>query len=331
MLEESRTSRALPNAESQPWGDVSVVVPSFNHSPFIEKCLRSIFAQTLLPTKLLVIDDGSTDGSPAIIDRALRDCPFESELIVRENRGLCATLNEGLEKSQGEFFAYLGSDDLWFPEFLSKRIAIFGSRPKAVLAYGNAYSIDENDQIIDCTTDWAQYVDGDVRRMLLSTLAPLSPTVVYRKAPLERYGWNESANLEDYELYLRLSSEGEFAFDPRIFSAWRQHTYNASRNLEMMRNERLAAQKRLAGELGVSDKELNRFGSLAQFRSAQEFMRAGQKLRALSMMVGSMDGIPSKGEAIRALAGLLVPHRILTKWKARRRRRAGERYGELGL
>ena len=79
-------------------GRVGVLVPSYNHARFVERCLRSIIAQTYPPTKLLVIDDGSTDGSPQIIARVLQDCPFPAELVVRPNRGLCATLNEGFAR-----------------------------------------------------------------------------------------------------------------------------------------------------------------------------------------------------------------------------------------
>src|SRR3712207_5703987 len=118
--------------------DVFVLVPSYNHAPFIEKCLRSIIEQTAEPRKLLVIDDGSTDGSAEIIQRVLHDCRFECELIVRENRGLCRTLNEGLARSDGKYFAYLGSDDYWLPDFLKARVELLEQRSRAVLAYGNA-------------------------------------------------------------------------------------------------------------------------------------------------------------------------------------------------
>ncbi|HEX8096495.1 MAG TPA: glycosyltransferase, partial [Pyrinomonadaceae bacterium] len=288
---------------------VSVVVPSYNHAPFVEKCLRSVFKQTLRPLELKVIDDGSTDQSPEIIERVLKDCPFACELIARENRGLCATLNEGFERgSRGHYFAYLGSDDLWLPGFLAARVGILEERPRAVLAYGNAYSIDEHDRVIDSTADWARYVDGDARRMLLTTLAPLSPTVVYRKSALERHRWNERARLEDYELYLRLSAEGEFAFDPRVLSAWRQHGYNTSRNLTLMLEEKIAAQRRLAGELGVGARELERFQALARFRGAEELARAGRKAEAVRLLPRSLRGIPSAAEAFRTVMRLLVPH-----------------------
>src|SRR5438132_5983577 len=103
---------------------VTVVVPSYNHSPFVEQSLRSIFNQTLLPAELIVIDDGSTDDSVKVIERVLRDCPVPSQFIASENQGLSATLNQGYACSRGDYFAYLGSDDLWLPRFLAARVEL---------------------------------------------------------------------------------------------------------------------------------------------------------------------------------------------------------------
>ncbi|HYP00433.1 MAG TPA: glycosyltransferase [Pyrinomonadaceae bacterium] len=326
--------KALPTTphatETAHDNSVSVVVPSYNHAPFIEKALRSIFRQTHRPLELVVIDDGSQDDSPRIIERVLADCPIPCEFIARENRGLCRTLNEGFAlATRGRYFAYLGSDDLWFPEFLQARVEALDARPRAVVAYGNAYSIDAEDRIIDCTTDWARYRDGNVRLMLLETLAPLSPTVVYRREALARHAWNEAAGLEDYELYLRLSAQGEFAFDARILSAWRQHGYNTSRNLALMLDEKLAAQRRVAAQLGLSAAELAEFQRLAKFRSAQEFMRRGEKLLALRLASENLRGARNGGEAMKFVAGLLVPHGLLRRWRRRAEGQAGRRYGSL--
>ncbi len=195
-LEESPELSSAAYSEST---RVSVVVPSYNHASFVERTLRSIFRQTFAPAELLVIDDGSTDGSPKIIEPVLHDCPFPCELVARENRGLSATLNQGFARARGEYFAYLGSDDLWLPDFLRARVRLLESRPDAVLAYGHAYFIDEQNRIVDCTADWAHYADGDVREMLLQTIAPMSPTVLYRRDALEQQRWNEESKLEDYE------------------------------------------------------------------------------------------------------------------------------------
>jgi alpha-1,3-rhamnosyltransferase len=317
------------HVERAPVADLAVVVPSYNHAPFVAQALRSIFRQTLRPRQLLVIDDGSTDDSPRVIERVLRDAPLACEFVARPNRGLAATLNEGFARTAGRYFAYLGSDDLWLPDFVAARVAQLEARPRAVLAYGHAYSVDASGRVIDCTTDWARYVDGDARAMLLTTLAPLSPSVVYRRAALPERPWREQARLEDYELYLRLSAAGEFAFDAGVRAAWRQHDYNASSNLKLMLDERLAAQRRAAAALALDAPTLRRYQTLARFRSAQEFMRQGHKWTALRLLLASVGGAPSAREVARLCAGLVVPRRALRRRRERARRQASLRYGPL--
>lgn len=307
---------------------VSVVVPSYNHARFVERTLRSIFAQTRAPAELLVIDDGSTDDSRRVIERVLANCPFPCEFIARANRGLCATLNEALALSGGEYFAYLGSDDLWLPDFLSARVALLEARPRAALGYGHAYFIDDEDRVVDCTRDWAIYADGDARAMLLRTIAPMSPTVMYRRAPLARHGWHEAARLEDYDLYLRLCVEGDFAFDARPLAAWRRHARNASHDQLMMLEEQLAAQQRVLPAHGMSAGEIESLQRRVKFDRAEDFLRVGDKREALRLMLGNIGGVTSARTLARALLRLLIPYRLM---RLRAQRRSSKRYGSAQL
>ena len=310
---------------------VSVVVPSYNHAQFVEATLRSIMKQTLCPAQLVVIDDGSSDGSPALIDRVLNRCPFPCELIARANRGLCATLNEGFERTRGNYFAYLGSDDLWLPDFLKARLSLLESRPDAVLAYGHAYFIDEHCRIVDSTADWARYADGDARAMLLQTTAPMSPTVLYRRDALEQQRWNEDTELEDYDLYLRLSAEGQFAFDPQILSAWRRHSTNVSWDQTLMLEEQLKAQRKAALRLGLTDAQVAELQRATRFSRAEDFLRVGQKSPALNLMLHNLRGVNSPRATARMLLRLLIPNPIM-RWRARvRQRKAHERFGEIDV
>lgn len=297
---------------------VAVVVPSYNHAAFVAQTLRSIFNQTLPPDELLVIDDGSQDDSPRVIEKVLKDCPFPCEFIARPNRGLCATLNEGLEKTGGDYFAYLGSDDLWLAEFLQARVSLLESRPQAVLAYGHTYLIDEQSRVFDSTAEWAGkiYADGDAREMLYAGYAPMSPSVCYRRAALTGVRWNEDARLEDYEFYLALSQSGEFAFDPKILSAWRRHGSNASRDLSFMLEESLEAQARSAPALGWSDATLAKIQKQLRFRYVEEFIRAGDKARARRLYLENLGGAKSLVNFARATARLLVPQSL---FQARKR------------
>jgi alpha-1,3-rhamnosyltransferase len=310
---------------------VAVVVPSYNHAQFVEATLRSIIKQTRQPAELLVIDDGSSDESPRIIDRVLSDCPFACEFIARENRGLCATLNEGLQRTGGEYFAYLGSDDLWLPEFLHERVALLESRSAAALAYGHAYFIDEQNRIVNSTAEWASYADGDARAMLLQTTAPMSPTVLYRRDVLERHRWDEESGLEDYDLYLRLSVEGEFAFDPRILSAWRRHTSNVSWDQTLMLEEQLRAQRKTTLRFGFTDKQLEKLQATTKFNRAEDFLRLGQKSQALNLMRNNWRGASSSRATARMLLRLFIPNSFMRGRARYRQRKAQERYGSIDI
>lgn len=301
--------------------EVFVAVPSYNHAPFVEKCLRSIIGQTLAPKKLVVIDDGSSDGSPAIIERTLNDCPFDCELIARENRGLCATLNQALDLSNGEYFAYLGSDDIWLPVFLEEQTKLLNSRQESVLAFAHAYLIDEHDRIFDSTADWTDFADGDLRPTLLRGTVFSSPGVLYRRSALENHRWNENAKLEDYEMYLRLSAEGEFARNEKLLCAWRQHGVNASSDLPRMFPEIIAAQDRLAGVLGIARDELDKMQRRMKFDAADNFIRHGFRKKAVKLFLENLSAAPGLTKILDTAFRLAIPASLF-RWNRRRKREA---------
>jgi len=311
---------------------VYAFVPSYNHAPFVEKCLNSIVKQTLPPKKLLVIDDGSRDGSPQIIEKLLKDCPFDAELIVRRNRGLCATLNEGFAKSSGEYFAYLGSDDVWLPEFLEKRVELLDERRQAVLAFGHAFLIDENDRIVDCTENWTSFENGDMLPLLLRGVIFPSPSVVYRHAALERHAWNEDSVLEDYELYLKLSADGgEFAFDKSVLCGWRQHGSNVSGDFPLMLEEWIAAQNRVADRLKISSHELDKIQTELKFDAVSSFIRHDERRRAIRLFLQNLSGAQSVSQIAKTLLRLSIPPHFF-RWNRRRKKLAAiKMYGKLEI
>ncbi len=308
---------------------VSVLVPSYNHAPFVERTLRSIFKQTYPPKKLIVIDDGSKDESAEIIERVLKDCPFDWSFIKRANRGLSATLNEGFAESDGEYFAYISSDDVWLPHFLESRRKLLEKRPQAVLAYGYSYLINEQDQIIDSTKNWGDYADGNALAMLLTPRIPASASVLYRRATLEKYLWNEASILEDYELYLRLSAAGEFALDESILSAWRIHADNTSADFPLMMNEWLAAQHRVAPEINLSEAEIERVQTKIRFFGVADFIRHGRKKEAFKLFWENLGGASSKVEMGKMVFRFLAPTGLLRWRRNLMQRRTIEKYGTL--
>lgn len=302
-----------------------VVVPSYNHAPFVGGCLKSIIEQTKQPGKLLVIDDGSSDESPEIIAAVLKNCPFDSELIVRENRGLCATLNQAFALSSGKYFAYLGSDDYWLPGFIEARTSLLDARPEAVLGYGHAYFADDAGAIFDSTAEHKEhrenYPDGDARRMLLEGIAPVSSTVFYRRSALEQVRWNEESRLEDYEIYLKLMTLGHFAFDRRVLSVWRHHGHNTSGDRCLVLAEVIAAQQRNFDILGIGRSELANIQTRTKFRYARDELQHGNKMDALRLAGQSWRGAASGFELMKFLTRMLVPMSMVERRRRRRKDR----------
>ncbi|MGD9561779.1 MAG: glycosyltransferase family 2 protein [Pyrinomonadaceae bacterium] len=307
---------------------ISVVVPSFNHERFIERTLRSIFAQTEPIEKLLVIDDGSRDGSAAVIESVLRDSPIDCELQVRENRGLSATLNEGFAATGSEFFAYIGSDDLWRSDFLAQQLRLLRTRPAAVLAFSHAFLIDEDDTIIDRTDNWTSFADGDVLPYLLRGQVFSSPGVVYRRSALERHSWNEDSILEDYELYLKLSADGEFARNSNVLCGWRQHGSNVSRNFPRMLEEWIKAQDKIAGSLPISRRELDQMQSGLRFDSVASLVRGGYRAEARRLFRENLGGARSVFDMLRMASRLAVPQTLFEANRRRKLSNTKERYGK---
>jgi alpha-1,3-rhamnosyltransferase len=311
--------------------DISVAVPSYNHAAFVGETLRSIFAQTLLPRKLIVIDDGSNDESAAVIERELNDCPFPFEFIARENKGLSATLNEAFALAKGDYFAYLGSDDLWLPEFLEEQSSLLEARPQAVLAFAHAYVIDERDNIIDTTDNWSHFPDGDLRETLLQGEIFPSPGVLYRHSAIEGLGWNTDSILEDYELYLRLSAKGDFARNSKRLCAWRLHGKNTSGDFPKMLNEHLRAQDTAIGELGLTRDELDKYQSRLKFKGVADCVRSGRTREARKLFWGNLSGARSFGHLAATALRTLAPQPVVQWVRSRKRENNIRQFGKLRI
>ncbi|MGZ9234678.1 MAG: glycosyltransferase [Anaerolineales bacterium] len=107
---------------------VSVVIPSYNHAAYIDETLDSVFTQTYRNLELIVIDDGSIDGSQDIIRNKLRDCPFPFQFVARDNQGAHATLNEAIRLAHGRFINPLNSDDLFEPSRIADMVQAIALR-----------------------------------------------------------------------------------------------------------------------------------------------------------------------------------------------------------
>ena len=130
-----------PDSASTP--KVSVVIPCYNRDAYIAQTVESVLNQTWKNLELVVVDDGSTDGSLQVLQR------YQDQIRIMkhpggENRGQSASINLGLENTDGEFIAILDSDDYWALDKIEKQAGYLVNHPDVGLVYGNGWIVNQS-------------------------------------------------------------------------------------------------------------------------------------------------------------------------------------------
>jgi len=188
---------------------VSVLMPVRNGSAFLAAAVESILAQSFTDFELLILDDGSTDGSLAMLQAyARRDARIC--LISRENKGLTATLNELIANARGEYMARMDADDIALPDRLARQLEFLRVNP-AVLCVGGAFAlIDQAGRYL--TTLHPPTSNEEIQDQLVRGHCALAhPAVMARLQPIRELGGYQRDFAEDLDLWLRLGEQGQLA------------------------------------------------------------------------------------------------------------------------
>lgn len=202
---------------------VSVVVPSYNHERFISKCIGSILNQSFTNFELIVIDDGSTDGSRAILTSLKEKNNFT--LVLQDNIGCAATFNKAIkEYAKGNYFTFCASDDYWMPYKLEKQVAFMELNPHIPMCYGKAYIIDDDNNIMwDVTAKFNRNLKGgNIFKDIL--VINYHPPVNYllRKHIFDDVGYyREDILTEDFYMNLRISQKYSIGYIDEYLSYYR--------------------------------------------------------------------------------------------------------------
>ena len=227
---------------------VSVAIPAYNHAEFIEACLASVCAQTYPELELVLIDDGSKDGTLEIAGRFLEPRRERFRRIVlerQENQGVSATSNAAIAACQGEWIHLLGSDDVLYPDKIERMQQAIEAWNCADLAlvHADADTIDRHGKQVVRRTQAPRPAPGPDRQawrtLFLSDNFIINPTVALRRdAFLAVGGFDRKLALEDIDCWLRLSVDHAIARVPEVLAAYRKHPGNSLRRRVRM----LAAQ-----------------------------------------------------------------------------------------
>ena len=202
---------------------VSVVIPVYNGERFLRESLESVFAQTFHDYEIVCVDDGSTDGSCAL----LKQYGARLRIIQQANASQSAARNAGVEIAAGRFVAFLDQDDRWYPAKLAQQVAELIAKPDVAMVHCNYDRMDGDGRVLVAGAALAEQTSAlasPLGRVLGEALVFPSAMMVRRDA-FQRVGGfdSELRGFEDFDLIARLKQQGRCVLLPEPGMAYRLH------------------------------------------------------------------------------------------------------------
>ena len=213
---------------------VSIIIPCYNGRQFVGEAIESALVQSYRNIEVVVIDDGSTDGSSDVIKG------YPVLLVQGSHQGVSVARNLGVAASHGEFLVFLDSDDHLLPNAVTAGLAAFDKNPDCSMAVGAHNITSHNGERIVIRQKPCALRNG-YELLLRSNFIECTSSVIFRRSAIKG---NDAfrpglGGAEDYELYLRLAREGAFCCHSQVVTEYRLHEASASRKSAMMLSDTL--------------------------------------------------------------------------------------------
>ena len=208
---------------------VSVIIPTFNGAKYIGAAIDSILAQTYRHVEVLVVDDGSTDETPAIV----RGYGAPVHYVQQSNAGTAAARNTGVRVSRGEIVALLDHDDLWLPRKLERQLPLFERDPKVGLVFaGIEFFLNDTGRV---TATYFPAEELSAHDLLAHEVLPIQ-TVMFRRSALDKVGPFDTAlrGTDDWDMSIRMGAEFRVVGFPETLARVRLHETQQGRNADNM-------------------------------------------------------------------------------------------------
>jgi glycosyltransferase involved in cell wall biosynthesis len=316
---------------------VSAIIPCYNSSAWIRESVESVLSQTYQNLEIIVVDDGSQDSTMHV----LRDYGAKLQVLCREHTGIGAARNAGIEAAQGEYIAFLDSDDLWQPDKICKQVEFMAQNQHCSMVYADAEEFRGAET--DPKSFFAKFPSlassTDIAEpMVLDWAVPLTSTVMVRRDFLQRHGIHFHATAscaEDVSMFLEIYLHGgEICRMNELLARRRLHDSNSSGDhynrflqrltiygelLQRYRNAPPRAREVI--EAGLRD---------ANFRVAERYWGDLdlQKARNHFRAAMAFDAIGIRSSCLWAFT--FAPKRVLVRLKKVKRRVSRTRASDLG-
>ena len=219
---------------------VSVILPAYNAEAYLLESVDSILAQTYTDFELIALDDGSRDGTAALLD-AVRDPRVR--VVHHENMGLALTLNKGIGLARGEFIARQDADDISRPDRLARQVAYLEAHPACGLL--GSWSVIQEDRTPTSRQHKHPCTNGELQLRLLFDSFFVHSSVMIRRSALDRAGLYptdpERNPPEDFDLWLRIAREHRLANLPEPLLVYREVPGSISRTRAELLDRRAIA------------------------------------------------------------------------------------------
>ena len=214
---------------------VSVIIPAFNAETTLAETGHSALSSTYPDIEVIIVDDGSTDRTPAIAAHLAKDSRVR--VLTQANRGLPAALNAAVSAARGEFIARLDADDLWHRTKLAKqaKLALGPGSPDFIYSF---YRYVDDRGLVDFDGPPQRFPPRALRRSIYEPLSATGSSLFMRKRALEELGGFDETypNSEDLLFQVKAASRHRFDFVPEYLVGYRRHLGSMSRDAAAMRD-----------------------------------------------------------------------------------------------
>ncbi len=285
---------------------ISVITPTYNRADFIGEAVESVLAQTYPHFELLIVDDGSTDNTPEVLQRFNED--ERVRLFRQENQGQSIARNVALAEAKGDFICFLDSDNYWPREKLEQQLRIFEQSPEVDVLYGDNVIINETGEETS-RKNMARHSGRIAAQMIRDNCVAMNTTMARRRCFDEMGGMSGKRRVaDDYDLWLRFSATYEFRYEPEYWAWYRvmddQISSDKTRRFQV--NEDIIHDFRRDYPSALSKAEFDKGFAHFYIRKGRYLGSVGQKKEGLREVMKALRYAPAELNGWRALAAIAL-------------------------
>jgi glycosyltransferase involved in cell wall biosynthesis len=240
---------------------ISVIIPTYNYARFLGEAIDSALAQTLEPLEVMVVDDGSTDGTAEV----LASYGERIRVIRQKNAGVAMARNAGIAAARGDYLAFLDSDDAWYPRKLELQMARFEADAALGLVHCGAETIDAGGRTLTTSVGGMEgRVAEAMLRMDREVISPQGSSIVVPKRVAEEIGGFDPRlpPSEDWDFCYRVASRYPVGYVAEVLVRYRLHGSGIHLNIARMERAMLLAFEKAFADPALQPLRRSSYGRL---------------------------------------------------------------------